>query len=59
MSDCKVPSQWVSEPELCQILQYSSSTVRRLRAKGLPCVGNYRLRRYQLAQVIDWIAKHG
>jgi hypothetical protein len=49
---------WLSEPELRCCLNYSSSTIRRLRKRGLPCVGSDRLRRYHLGTVLQWLAEH-
>jgi len=49
--------RYVSEPELRTYLGYSASTIRRLRKKGLPCVGTDRLRRYHLASVLQWLAE--
>jgi hypothetical protein len=53
-----VENVWLSEPDLRQYLGYSSSTVRRLRARGLPCVGQNRLRRHHLPTVVKWLAEH-
>jgi phage terminase Nu1 subunit (DNA packaging protein) len=50
--------RWVSEPELRYCLDYSSSTIRRLRKRGLPCVGRDRLRRYHLGTVLQWLSEH-
>ena len=50
--------RFVSEPELRTYLGYSPSTIRRLRKKGLPCVGRDRLRRYHLGKVIQWLSVH-
>jgi len=49
---------WVSEPRLREFLQMSSSTIRRLRKRGLPCVGSDRLRRYHLETVLRWLAEN-
>lgn len=48
---------YLSEPELRTYLGYSSSTIRRFRRKGLPCVGKGRLRRYHVGSVIQWISE--
>jgi biotin operon repressor len=47
---------WLSEPELRDRLGYSPSTIRRLRARGLPHVGSDRLRRYHLPTVLKWLS---
>jgi phage terminase Nu1 subunit (DNA packaging protein) len=49
---------WLSQPELRGYLGYSTSTMQRLRKRGLPCVGSDRLRRYHLATVLKWLAEH-
>lgn len=49
---------YLSEPELRTYLRYSPSTIRRLRKKGLPCVGTDRLRRYHLGTVLEWLGEH-
>ena len=49
---------WLSEPQLRQRLQYSRSTITRLRNRGLPHVGRDRLRRYHLPSVLQWLAEH-
>ena len=38
--------RYVSQPELCKYLNYSTSTIRRYRHLGMPCLGPGRLRRY-------------
>jgi len=48
--------RYLSEPELRSYLGYSPSTIRRLRKKGLPCVGTARLRRYHLGTVLQWLS---
>jgi hypothetical protein len=48
---------YFSEPELCQRLQYSRSTVARLRKRGLPSVGRDRLRRYHWPTVLKWLSE--
>lgn len=50
--------RWLSEPQLQVYLNFSKSTVRRLRQKGLPCLGRDRLRRYHLSTVLQWLLKH-
>jgi len=50
--------RYLSEPRLAAYLGYSSSTMKRLRARGLPCVGQGRLRRYHLPTVMQWLAEH-
>ncbi len=50
--------QWLTEPELGQRLGYSKTTVWRLRKRGLPHTGSYRLRRYNLTVVLDWLSKN-
>lgn len=50
--------RWVSQPELRRLLAYSATTVRRFRQRGLPCVGQNRLRRYHLPTVLHWLSKH-
>jgi len=47
---------WVSGPEVCRRLGMSRSTLRRLRNKGLPHLGDDRLRRYHLPTVLKWLA---
>jgi hypothetical protein len=51
------PTEWLTEPELRQRLRFSKSTLRRLRQRGLPCVGAGRLRRYCLATVLKWLSE--
>lgn len=46
---------WLTEPELRELLRFSRSTLTRFRARGLPHVGEGRLRRYHLATVLDWV----
>lgn len=50
--------RYLSEPDLRTYLAYSPSTLRRLRKKGLPCVGTDRLRRYHLGTVLQWLSEH-
>lgn len=50
--------RYLSEPELRTYLDYSASTIRRLRTKGLPCFGQDRLRRYHLGAVLQWLTEH-
>jgi len=50
--------RWVSEPQLREFLNMSSSTIRRLRKRGLPSLGSNRLRRYHLETVLRWIAEN-
>ncbi len=50
--------EWLSEPELRRRLNYSKSTITRMRKRGLPCVGTDRLRRYHLPSVLKWLAEH-
>jgi len=50
--------RWVSEPELRQYLDYSESTIRRLRKRGLPSICSDRLRRYHVETVIQWLSEH-
>ena len=52
----KAKDTWMSGPQLCQHLQFSPSTLRRLRKRGLPSIGSNRLRRYHLPSVILWLA---
>ncbi|UVT20115.1 MAG: helix-turn-helix domain-containing protein [Nitrospira sp.] len=47
--------RYLSEPDLRSYLGYSPSTIRRWRKKGLPCIGQDRLRRYHLASVLKWL----
>ena len=49
---------WITEPQLRAYLQVSGSTIRRLRARGLPSLGSDRLRRYHLEMVLQWLSKH-
>ncbi len=49
----------VSEPVLREQLSLSKSTLRRLRAEGLPHVGTERLRRYPVAGVLRWLGERG
>ena len=54
---CRVTKDiWITGPELCQYLQFSPITLRRLRKRGLPSIGSDRLRRYHLPSVIQWLA---
>ena len=50
--------RWVSEPLLREVLSMSSSTIRRLRKRGLPSVGSDRLRRFHLETVLRWLAEN-
>jgi hypothetical protein len=50
--------EWLNEPELRQRLNYSKSTISRLRKRGLPCIGTDRLRRYHWATVLQWLSEH-
>jgi hypothetical protein len=47
--------RWLTEGELRAHLGYSRATLARFRARGLPHVGRARLRRYSLAEVLDWL----
>ena len=58
MGRASVTDAWVREPQLRDYLQMSASTIRRLRARGLPSVGKDRLRRYHLDTVLRWLAEH-
>jgi hypothetical protein len=49
---------WVGEPLLREYLNMSSSTIRRLRSRGLPSLGRDRLRRYHLETVLQWLAEN-
>ena len=49
---------WIRELQLRAYLQVSASTIRRLRARGLPSLGSDRLRRYHLETVLQWLSKH-
>jgi phage terminase Nu1 subunit (DNA packaging protein) len=49
---------WVAEPKLRAFLGMSSSTIKRLRRRGLPSVGTDRLRRFHIAEVLRWLAEH-
>ena len=53
-----VSDEWLSEPDLCKRLNYSKSTITRMRKRGMPCVGTARLRRYHLPTVLRWLAEH-
>lgn len=53
-----VTDTWVGEPQLRKYLHMSASTIRRLRNRGLPCIGRDRLRRYHLSTVLQWLEKH-
>jgi len=48
---------WIREPQLRAYLQVSASTIRRLRARGLPSLGKDRLRRYHLETVLQWLSE--
>ena len=48
--------RYMSEPELRAYLDYSASSIRRFRKKGLPCMGTGRLRRYHLGNVLQWLS---
>lgn len=48
--------RYLSEPELRSYLGYSPSTIRRLRHKGLPSIGQDRLRRYHIGIVLQWLS---
>jgi hypothetical protein len=50
--------EWLGEPTLRRRLRFSRSTIRRLRARGLPSIGSGRLRRYRWASVVDWLVKN-
>jgi hypothetical protein len=45
---------WVTEPALRRRLTYSAATLSRLCEKGLPHLGTGRLRRYHIAEVLQW-----
>jgi hypothetical protein len=47
----------VNDTELRRRLGYSSTTIRRLRAKGLPSIGQDRLRRYDWSAVVLWLSQ--
>jgi hypothetical protein len=50
---------WVREPELRAYFRFSKDTIKRLRRRGLPSVGRYRLRRYPpLKVVVEWLREH-
>jgi hypothetical protein len=53
-----VTDTWVGEPRLREFLSMSSSTIRRLRKRGLPSVGSDRLRRYNVGIVLQWLSEH-
>ena len=55
---CPAEETWLTEPELRRRLSFSRSTIRRLRAKGLPHIGRDRLRRYRLSDVLKWLSEH-
>lgn len=57
-SNVQTTDRYLSEPELRTYLGYSPSTIRRLRRKGLPCVGEGRLRRYHVGTVIQYLSEH-
>jgi phage terminase Nu1 subunit (DNA packaging protein) len=48
---------WITDAELRHRLRYSKSTIQRLRARGLPCLGQGRLRRFHWPTVCDWLAE--
>jgi hypothetical protein len=50
--------EWITDSELRHRLRYSKSTIQRLRARGLPCLGRGRLRRFHWPTVCDWLAEH-
>ena len=56
-TSCQVATDdvWLTEPQVRRQLQLSASTIRRLRTRGLPCIGQYRLRRYHLPTVLQWL----
>ena len=49
---------WLSGPALCGRLSISRSTLSRLRLRGLPYLGQGRLRRYHLPSVLQWLSEH-
>jgi len=49
--------RYVSQPELCKYLNYSTSTIRRYRRRGMPCGGSDRLRRYHIGTVLQWLSQ--
>jgi len=53
-----VTDVWVGGSQLREFLSMSSSTIRRLRKRGLPSVGRDRLRRYHLETVLRWLAEN-
>ena len=50
---------WLSQPEVARRLDYSPSTLVRLRKRGLPHVGTDRTRRYHWPTVLRWLAVKG
>lgn len=57
-SEANKTDRYLSEPDLRSYLGYSPSTIRRWRKAGMPCIGQNRLRRYHIASVLQWLAKH-
>jgi hypothetical protein len=47
--------EWLSEPAIRRRLGYSRSTFGRFRNRGLPHVGDGRLRRYSVPVVLEWL----
>lgn len=48
----------LTRQELCVRLRISESTVRRLEIDGLPCTPVGRSKRYDLAEVKQWLRTH-
>ena len=45
---------YVKGPRLREILDISASTYWRLLSEGLPTIGEGKLRRHRLDEVVDW-----
>jgi len=54
----EVEDVWMTAPDLRDYLDLSPSTLRRLVARGLPCVGTGRLRRFHVPTVVKWLSAH-
>lgn len=49
--------EWLTDAELRRRLNYSASTIKRLRQSGMPHVGAGRLRRYSWVEVRRWLTE--
>lgn len=48
-------AEWITEKELCERLQISSTTAWRWRKEGMPYAGKKKSIRYNLEEVEKWL----